>query len=97
MHQKTPTTDLTFRSHVAQNVDGVVKKAEIMACRLERENVSNAEKSSRKLLSNLSSKGKRKCAGHGCPECRQPNFPSNKSSESGADDGVLASLVLNTY
>lgn len=36
---KVPQIDLTFRSQVAQNIDSVVKRAETMACKLEREQV----------------------------------------------------------
>ena len=31
--------DLSFRQNVAQNIDGVVKRAETMACKVERETV----------------------------------------------------------
>lgn len=30
------TADITFRNHVALNIEGVVKKAELMSCRHER-------------------------------------------------------------
>lgn len=33
------TVDIVFRQSVAANIDGVVKRAETMACKNERENV----------------------------------------------------------
>lgn len=41
--QRRPWTvgDAAFRQGVAANIDGIVKRAEIMACKTERENVSN--------------------------------------------------------
>ena len=33
------TFDLSFRTNVAENIKGVVKRAETMACKLEREQV----------------------------------------------------------
>jgi len=36
-HQKHQTNDLVFRDHIAQNVEAIVKKAEILSCRLERD------------------------------------------------------------
>src|ERR1700722_6579879 len=33
------TFDVSFRSNVAANIDGVVKRAETMACKLERDKV----------------------------------------------------------
>ncbi|KDQ21071.1 hypothetical protein BOTBODRAFT_142417 [Botryobasidium botryosum FD-172 SS1] len=36
-HQKQQTNDLVFRDHIAQNVEAIVKKAEILSCRLERD------------------------------------------------------------
>lgn len=35
------TIDMTFRNHVASNIEGVVKKAELMACKHERSQVRN--------------------------------------------------------
>ena len=40
VHNKTASADIVFRGHVAHNVDAVVKKAEVLACKFERENVS---------------------------------------------------------
>lgn len=34
--------DMTYRAHVAAHIDSVVKKAEIMACKVEREQVRDA-------------------------------------------------------
>jgi transformation/transcription domain-associated protein len=34
------TFDLSFRTSCAANIEGVVKRAEIMACKIERETVS---------------------------------------------------------
>lgn len=34
------TFDLTFRTSCAANIEGVVKRAEVMACKVERETVS---------------------------------------------------------
>jgi transformation/transcription domain-associated protein len=31
--------DLAFRQHVSVNIDNLVKRAEVMACKLEREQV----------------------------------------------------------
>lgn len=37
--QKPWAVDLAFRQNVAANIDGVVKRAETMACRIERDQV----------------------------------------------------------
>ncbi|KAF8339104.1 FAT-domain-containing protein [Cantharellus anzutake] len=37
-HGKQPSADIVFRTHVSQNVDVVVKRAEVLACKYEREN-----------------------------------------------------------
>ena len=43
MHQhnrgKNPQIDMNFRMSVAANIDSVIKRAETMACKLEREQV----------------------------------------------------------
>jgi hypothetical protein len=39
MRQKMAPIDLQFRQYVAQNIDHIVKRAETMACKLEREQV----------------------------------------------------------
>lgn len=36
---KVPQIDINFRLHVAANIESVVKRAETMACKLEREQV----------------------------------------------------------
>ena len=40
IHQRAPQVDHTFREEVAAMVDGVVKRAEMLACKVDRENVS---------------------------------------------------------
>ena len=40
-HTKQPSADIVFRTHVSHNVDVVVKRAEVLACKFERENVSS--------------------------------------------------------
>jgi len=37
-HTKQPSADILFRTHVSHNVDVVVKRAEVLACKFEREN-----------------------------------------------------------
>lgn len=37
------TVDLVFRQNVAMNIDGVIKRAETMACKTEREQVRGSE------------------------------------------------------
>ena len=36
---KVPQIDMSFRLNVATNIEGVVKRAETMACKIEREQV----------------------------------------------------------
>lgn len=36
---RTWTPDISFRNLVAANIEGVVKRAEIMACKIERDQV----------------------------------------------------------
>jgi len=38
IHQRAPQVDHTFREEVAAMVDGVVKRAEMLACKVDREN-----------------------------------------------------------
>jgi transformation/transcription domain-associated protein len=47
--QKAWTVDLVFRQNVAMNIDGVVKRAETMACKTEREQVRCCETGARWL------------------------------------------------
>jgi transformation/transcription domain-associated protein len=42
IYQKPTASDLTFRHQVVQSADGVVKKAELLSCRSERENVGHS-------------------------------------------------------
>lgn len=37
------TFDISFRTNCAANIEGVVKRAEVMACKLEREQVSDVQ------------------------------------------------------
>jgi len=37
------TFDISFRTNCAANIDGVVKRAEVMACKLERDQVSDVQ------------------------------------------------------
>ena len=39
MRGKALAFDLTFRKHVAANIDSMVNRAELMACKIEREQV----------------------------------------------------------
>jgi hypothetical protein len=39
MRGKAFAFDLTFRKHVAANIDSMVNRAELMACKIEREQV----------------------------------------------------------
>ena len=51
------TFDVSFRTNCAANIDGVVKRAEVMACKLERDQVrmsSNLQTRSGRLTGNRS-------------------------------------------
>lgn len=37
---RVPQIDMNFRIHVAGNIEAIIKRAETMACKLEREQVS---------------------------------------------------------
>jgi len=41
MRGKALSFDLAFRKHVASNIDGMVTRAELMACKIEREQAVN--------------------------------------------------------
>jgi transformation/transcription domain-associated protein len=44
MRGKTLAFDLAFRKHVAANIDSMVNRAELMACKIEREQVRYIER-----------------------------------------------------
>ena len=41
IRQRPSPVDLAFRQHVSQNIDHIIKRAETMACKLEREQVDS--------------------------------------------------------
>jgi transformation/transcription domain-associated protein len=44
MRGKTLAFDIAFRKHVAANIDSMVARAELMACKIEREQVCYTER-----------------------------------------------------
>ena len=68
MHQrgKSWKIDFSFRQHVAMNIDGVVKRAETLACKLEREQV--------RTRSPTQSERRTKCHPTGHPEWDKPEL-----------------------
>ena len=47
------TVDLTFRQHVATLLEGVVNRAETMACKVEREQVKSVDTSGKNINAEL--------------------------------------------
>jgi len=54
IHNKTASADIVFRGHVAHNVDVVVKRAEVLSCKYERENThANSSVSAAQAVTNI--------------------------------------------
>ena len=98
MRGKALAFDISFRKHVAANIDSMVARAELMACKIEREQVCYTERwFGAWLISNdtggqQSSQSWRQAS---CSDRDEPHLSSNKSCPFEPYGRDVSSLVLD--
>lgn len=93
------TVDLVFRQNVAMNIDGVVKRAETMACKTEREQVRNSEHVADSLISfptlGASKQRFHPCGGSGYSHCDKLDIKCNEPTAACKDGRIISTMVLS--
>ena len=95
MRGKPLPMDSVFRQSMAANIENVVKKAEALGCKQERENVRhNNSLSQQELTSVLGYATWRRPNQRRPPDCYQPNLNLYLSSCARKDGRIVSTLVL---
>lgn len=98
MRGKPWAVDMLFRQSVAANIDGVVKRAETMACKNERENVRCLLGFLFNYLLTSLHVGPAEQWGDGdgssCSDCYQLDIKRHKSFAACENGGALSAMVL---